>query len=447
VRLREWPGAVRKPAEHAEEAGDRVWERAQRRAGRSRLAAELVDGSLGGGTVDLEAGQLDQTRDRRAPVVGALEVERQGGCVREHVDDPGLAAALIQIRRVERRPGLGRCDHLDKLPERGNPSVALARDDPESADEDDGLGHGGVLRSAATSVVSGHILIAESITGAGMSEAPTGPGEPGPASTQAEDDARSRLTSNQRAHRLRRLWRMLPGGPRCKICTSPFGPPVGPVLRLVGKGRWPGNPQYCGGCFKDLYAHREGAEVETTLFFADVRGSTALAETMTASAFRGLLDRFYAVTAEVLVQHEAVVDKFVGDEVIGFFVPALAGADHARRAIDAGIALLRATGNGSDAPWVPIGIGVNTGIAYVGAVGTAEHVEFTALGDAVNVTARLASAAGPGELLVTEAAARAAAFPTADLERRQLDLRGKTASIEVIVVTARPGSDHAARST
>jgi adenylate cyclase len=278
-----------------------------------------------------------------------------------------------------------------------------------------------------------------------MSEAPTGPltgpgepGEPQPASSPAEDDARSRLVTNERARRLKRFWRMLPSAPRCKFCNGPFGAPAGPVLRLIGKGRWPGNPRYCSGCFRYLYAHREGAEVETTLFFADVRGSTALAETMTASAFRGLLDRFYAVTADVLIQHEAVVDKFVGDEVVGFFVPSLAGPDHARQAIDAGIALLQATGNDGGAPWVPIGIGVNTGVAYVGAVGTAEHVEFTALGDAVNVTARLASAAGPGELLVTDAAARAANFAAGESERRQLDLRGKSAATDVIVVTARP---------
>ena len=209
---------------------------------------------------------------------------------------------------------------------------------------------------------------------------------------------------------------------------------MGPVLRLIGKGRWPGNPRYCAGCFRDLYTHREGAEVETTLFFADIRGSTQLAEAMPASAFRNLLDRFYAVAADVLVAHEAVVDKFVGDEVVGIFVPALAGPGHARRAIEAALALLRATGNGTEAPWVPIGIGVNTGIAFVGAVGTRDHVEFTALGDAVNLTARLASAAGAGEVLVTTATADAAGWPSEGLEQRKLALRGKSASTEVIVL-------------
>jgi adenylate cyclase len=260
--------------------------------------------------------------------------------------------------------------------------------------------------------------------------------EMGAASGQPDEAARERLMVNVRARRLRRMWRALPSGPRCKMCTSPFGPPIGPILRLIGKGRWHGNPAYCSGCYKSLYAHRGGAEVECTLFFADVRGSTRLAETMPVSAYRALMGRFYATATEVLVRHEAVVDKFVGDEVVAIFVPAMAGPEHARQAIEAGRELLGATGHEGGGPWVSIGIGVNTGNAFVGAVGTADHVEFTALGDAVNVTARLASAAGPGELLVTAAAAEAATFEEAGLEHRSLDLRGKSTATDVLVITA-----------
>jgi adenylate cyclase len=69
-------------------------------------------------------------------------------------------------------------------------------------------------------------------------------------------------------------------------------------------------------------------------------------------------------------------------------------------------------------------------------VGTADHVEFTALGDVVNVTARLASAAGAGELLVGTRTAEAAELRTDGLERRQLDLRGKSAATDVFVLTS-----------
>jgi adenylate cyclase len=253
---------------------------------------------------------------------------------------------------------------------------------------------------------------------------------------QDNEAARQRLISDERSRRLRRIWRALPSAPRCKICTSPFGPPFGPLLRFFGKGKWPGNPRYCGGCFRELYTYGGGAEVECTLLFADVRGSTAMAETMPATQYRALLNRFYATAAEILVNHEAVVDKFVGDEVVAIFVPAMTGGLHAQQAVQAGLALLRATGNDRTAPWLPIGIGVNTGTAFVGAVGTAEHVEFTALGDAVNVTARLASSAGAGELLVTRAAAKAASLDTGGVERRELSLRGKSDITDVLVLSA-----------
>ena len=256
-----------------------------------------------------------------------------------------------------------------------------------------------------------------------------------PSETGPDRMGRADLKIAPRVRRLRRFWRTVPSAPRCKMCTSPFGPPGGPITRLIGKGRWPGNPKYCAGCFKDLYRSRIGAEIECTLLFADIRGSTALAEAMRPADFRALLDRFYATATEMLIEHEAVVDKFVGDEVIGIFIPALAGGNHAGQAIDASLDLLRATGNGTEAPWAPIGIGVNTGEAFVGVVGTEDHVEFTAIGDNVNITARLASAAGAGEVLVTRAAAEAAAL--ADMgttEQRTLDLRGRSEATDVFVL-------------
>ena len=232
----------------------------------------------------------------------------------------------------------------------------------------------------------------------------------------------------------RRFFRSLPNSPRCKACASPFARPFGPLMRMVGKGPFPGNPKYCSACFKQLLENHAGAEVECSMLFADVRGSTSMAETMTATEFRALMDRFFATASDVLVDHDAVVDKFVGDEVIGLFIPALTGELHALRAIEAGRSLLAATGSGSAEPWLPVGAGVNTGVAWVGAVGEGSQVEFTALGDPVNVAARLASAAGPGELLVTAAAAESAHLADAGLEHRSLALKGKSELTDVVVL-------------
>ena len=120
------------------------------------------------------------------------------------------------------------------------------------------------------------------------------------------------------------------------------------------------------------------------------------------------MDRFFRTASAILVEHDAVVDKFVGDEVVAIFIPALTGERHAAAAIAAARALVWSrpvvdrTG-----PALPIGVGVHTGIAFVGSIGVDDNVDITALGDPVNVAARLASAAGPGEALVTLEAAQA----------------------------------------
>jgi adenylate cyclase len=207
-------------------------------------------------------------------------------------------------------------------------------------------------------------------------------------------------------------------------------------MRLIGKGPWPKNPKYCGSCFKQLTQHHGGAEIQCSLLFADVRGSTTLAEGMRPAEFRGLMERFFDTAAEVLVDHDAIVDKFVGDEIIGIFVPALTGEVHAARAIEAARALMTATGNAGATPWVPIGAGVQTGIAFVGSIGSGPHVELTAMGDPVNVAARLASAAGAGEILVTAEAAKAARLDDSGIERRDLALKGKSHPTPVLVLTA-----------
>jgi adenylate cyclase len=85
---------------------------------------------------------------------------------------------------------------------------------------------------------------------------------------------------------------------------------------------------------------------------------------------------------------------------------------------------------------LPIGIGIQTGNAFVGSVGEAPHTEMTALGDVVNTAARLASAAGAGEILVSREAADAAGLDSGALEHRSLELKGKSAPTEVVVVTA-----------
>jgi adenylate cyclase len=209
-------------------------------------------------------------------------------------------------------------------------------------------------------------------------------------------------------------------------------------MRMIGLGPWEKNPKYCRGCYQDIDANHGGAEIELSMLFADVRGSTGIAELMAPLEYSNLLNRFYELATRVLVDREAVVDKFVGDEVVGLFVPGMAGLDHATRAIDAARALLIATGHDSaDGPWIPIGAGVHTGVAFVGSVGDRGVTDFTALGDSVNAAARVASMAGAGETLVTRAAIESSGLD-GEFDWRHLELRGRTAPIDVAVIRASP---------
>jgi adenylate cyclase len=238
----------------------------------------------------------------------------------------------------------------------------------------------------------------------------------------------------------RRVFKRIPSDPRCKICAAPFAGIGAPLMRAIGKRQSQQSPQMCNSCFKFIGAHHGGAEIEVSLLFADVRGSTTIAEGMPSAEFRDLMDRFYSTASKVVFDHDGSVDKFVGDALVAMFYPLLTGERHAARAVEAALALLRATGHeDQEGPWVPIGAGVHTGPAWVGAVGEGPRTELTALGDTVNVAARLAATADRGEVLVTAAAATAAGLDPA-LDRRRLELKGKQELTEVVALHVAPTS-------
>ena len=256
---------------------------------------------------------------------------------------------------------------------------------------------------------------------------------------QVHEEAWRKILTGELAklNRMRRVLGKIPSEPRCKLCAAPFGRPGSAFLRFVGFGPSRLNRRLCRMCFHSVDKTPGGAEVEISLLFADVRGSTALAERTPAQEFSRLMARFYGTAAEVVDRHEGIVDKFVGDEVVALFVPGFAGAEHAAKAIAAASDLLQATGNDDGDPWIPVGAGVHTGVAYVGRVGEGDACDFTALGDPVNTTSRLASSAGAGEIFVSSAAADAGSLDTAGLEKRTLTLRGRDETVEAWIASVK----------
>jgi adenylate cyclase len=176
------------------------------------------------------------------------------------------------------------------------------------------------------------------------------------------------------------------------------------------------------------------------VLFADIRGSMAMAEHLEPTAYASLLNRFYRVASDVLVRHDAIVDKLIGDEVMALFIPGICGAGYKQLAAEAAVALMDAVGYRAGAKvWMPLGAAVISGLSYVGNVGGEGTMDFTALGDTVNAAARLASVAVAGEILLGEGvfAAVAENFPAA--ESRTIHLRGRESEMPVRALR-RPGA-------
>lgn len=236
---------------------------------------------------------------------------------------------------------------------------------------------------------------------------------------------------------------VLPGHARCKFCNAPFDGAWAPLLRLMGKGPSRLTMEFCQQCQALATQHLGGAEVELALLFADVRGSTTLGERMKPAEFSELIGRFFAASSRVLLDTHAWVDRLSGDQVVGMYLPYFVGPHHVRVAIDAATDLLHATGHDDPGgPWIKVGVGVHCGTAFVGTVGSKDGVtDITVLGDVPNVTARLSSAAGPGEILISEDAYGRAELPGA-FEQRSLELKGKSQPMTVHVLKQSVPSGH-----
>ncbi len=222
-----------------------------------------------------------------------------------------------------------------------------------------------------------------------------------------------------------RLFRHLPSNPRCKLCMNPFGGLAGKLFAVTGRRPSRKSPNVCQYCFDHLPPG--GLELDIGILFADVRGSTRLGEQSSARTFADRLNRFYATATDVIVRHGGLIDKLIGDEVMGLFLPAL-GADYRRRAALAAVDL------GAEVEELPIGVAANAGIAFVGVVGSGSVMDFTALGDAVNVGARMQAHAEPGEIVLADDLYALIADTYPDARSEVVQVRGREEPVNVAIL-------------
>ena len=200
---------------------------------------------------------------------------------------------------------------------------------------------------------------------------------------------------------------------------------------LFGKQRSAMNPRYCNLCEIASREFPGGAEVEMSMLFIDIRGSTALSERLSPTEFSQVINRFYSAATKLIIEEDGLVEKLAGDEVAAFWGAGFAGPDYVNRTIHVAQRLLRVMAQQD----IPVGIGVHAGIGYFGSMGTEEGLtDISAKGEEVNTAARLASKAAPGEIVVSEQALKKAGMDGSDLERRSLELKGISEPVSVRVV-------------
>ena len=190
-----------------------------------------------------------------------------------------------------------------------------------------------------------------------------------------------------------------------------------------------------------------------TVFFSDIKAFSNISEQLTASAVVNLLNSYFGAVASVIHEHHGVIDKYIGDAVMAFWIPPFsAGDDHASDACLAALAqqeamvALRAqlpeiTGMRRNPPKLVIRMGIATGEAVVGTIGSASARSYTVIGDTVNLASRLESV---NKVYGTSIIIGEETFRLAQqvIEARELDLitvAGKTEPVRIYEAMSRAG--------
>jgi len=190
-------------------------------------------------------------------------------------------------------------------------------------------------------------------------------------------------------------------------------------------------------------ARLTGERKPVTALFADVVGSTTLAEHMDPEDWTAMINEAFDLMSRAVFRYEGTIAQLQGDAMLAFFGAPVAHEDDPERAIFAALDMLEATAefaaqlkstHGID---FQIRAGINSGPVMVGNVGSDLRYEYTALGDAVNVAARMQTAAQPGTILITEMTRRLTG-DTFDLEDLGgIEVKGKAEPVHAYRVLAR----------
>jgi len=184
-----------------------------------------------------------------------------------------------------------------------------------------------------------------------------------------------------------------------------------------------------------------------TVLFADIAGSTAMAERMDPEDWTAVVGQAFARMNATVERYDGTIARLMGDGLLAFFGAPVAHEDDPERAVRCALDMVKSIGElgaehhthaGID---LQVRVGINTGPVVVGVVGTDAANEYTAMGDAVNVAARMQSHAQPGSVLVTAETHRFIAPLVDSRDVGMLELKGKADAVHAFEVTGlKPGA-------
>jgi len=147
---------------------------------------------------------------------------------------------------------------------------------------------------------------------------------------------------------------------------------------------------------------------DLTIFFCDMRGSTALSDELEPEELLNILNEFFSQMTQIVFDWGGTVNKFIGDGIMGYFGDPEENINHAELAVKMALemqarvkTLNERSRFLSDFP-LSIGIGIDTGYVTLGNIGPENYRDYTVIGRHVNLASRLEDEAKPGQVVISQ---------------------------------------------
>jgi adenylate cyclase len=186
-----------------------------------------------------------------------------------------------------------------------------------------------------------------------------------------------------------------------------------------------------------------GVLTELTILFSDIRGFTSISEKLPAQEVVKMLNDYFEVMVDILFEHNGILDKFIGDAIMGLWGAPVKRPDDATQAVRAAVKMQARLKEWNEdriaAGKVPIkiGIGLHTGHVVVGNMGSNRALSYTAIGDGVNLASRLCGVAREDMVVISQECAERAGKQNFVLEQLPpAKVKNREAPVEIYRVMA-----------